>query len=423
MRCDVCDHEMVKWDRPPSRWRRELWVCTWCYAVTRIGTPDHEISRPGHCPWEIRWEAAWTDMLPDAGRHAYGYFHKTLCGIEKPDMTGSQFGMWGGGHRDECPDCTAAALAIDARWPEERRDGFRVDVPAAPRPRPEDDPGHVRPVDELGRPDIRLPQTLTSPNTRVLGARPPANAHPEDGFRRIGEGPAAVRLPAFWAGHGIGPYRPYDEQGRTFAWFQAYPLEMVPPLDEESFVGDFAWFGDIGDSLDHRTAVTDPIASDLARDGLSLPADFLALITRANLHRCLDREGGGAWTDVTGPLPSPVDPADRMVLFFRDQQSCIMWYLYLHHSGQAAVVCSDRDFTVEPGLRYGPDGEIVLPRREIFWTAPSVEIFAYRFLAEARLTLAIHEKQRAGELDPELLAYLAHYVPSSSSEGCGRMPR
>ncbi|MEU5476367.1 hypothetical protein [Streptomyces mirabilis] len=293
--------------------------------MTQIGTPDHEISRPGHCPWGIRWEAAWTDMLPDAGRHAYGYLHKPLCGIEKPDMTGSQFGMWGGGYRDECPDCTAAALAIDARWPEERRDGFRVDVPAAPRPRPEDDPGYVRPVNELGRPDIRLPQTLTSPKTRVLGARS--------------------------------------------------------------------------------------------------PADFLALINRANLHRCLDREGGGAWTDVTGPLPSPVDPADRMVPFFRDQQSRILWYLYLHHSGQAAVLCSDRDFTVEPGLRYGPDGEIVLPRREIFWTAPSVEIFAYRFLAEARLTLAIHEKQRAGELDPELLAHLAHYVPSSSSEGCGRMPR
>jgi hypothetical protein len=264
-------------------------------------------------------------MLPDAGRHAYGYFHKTLCGIEKPDMTGSQFGMWGGGYRDECPDRTAAALPST-------RGGPRNDVTASDwtsqrhlGPGPRDDPGYVRPVDELGRPDIRLPQTLTSPKTRVLGARS--------------------------------------------------------------------------------------------------PADFLALIDRANLHRCLDREGGGAWTDVTGPLPSPVDPADRMVPFFRDQQSRIMWYLYLHHSGQAAVVCSDRDFTVEPGLRYGPDGEIVLPRREIFWTAPSVEIFAYRFLAEARLTLAIHEKQRAGELDPELLAHLAHCVPSSSSEGCGRMPR
>ncbi|MEU2860219.1 hypothetical protein ACIQWL_35075 [Streptomyces mirabilis] len=92
--------------------------------MTQIGTPDHEISRSGHCPWEIRWEAAWTDMLPDAGRHAYGYFHKTLCGIEKPDMTGSQFGKWGGGYRDECPDCTAAALPST-------RGGPRNDVTAS----------------------------------------------------------------------------------------------------------------------------------------------------------------------------------------------------------------------------------------------------------------------------------------------------
>lgn len=411
MRCDVCEHTMAKWDLPPSRWCRELWVCTWCHAVTQFGTPDHEISRPEYCPWEIRWEAAWTDMLPDAARHAYGYVHGTLCGIEKPDMTGSQFGMWGRGP-DDCPDCTAAALAIDARWPEDRRDGFRVNVRAVPRPRPEDAAGYVRPVDELGRPDIRLPRTPMGPKTRVL-AGAPAHAPTEDGFRQIGDGPEAVRLPAFWVGHGIGPYRPYDRHGRTFAWFPAYPLETIPPLDEESFVGDFAWFGEAGEPLDHRTAVTDPIEADLAGDGLSLPADFVALITRANLHRCLDREGGGCWTDVTGPLPSPVDPADRMVLFFRDQQSCVMWYLYLHRGGQSGIVCSDRDFTREPGLRYGPDGEIVPPRSEIFWCAPSVEIFAYRFLAEARLSFAVRDKKRAGELDPELLAYLAHYVPDS----------
>jgi hypothetical protein len=126
---------------------------------------------------------------------------------------------------------TAAALAIDARWPEERRDGFRVSVPAVPQPRPEDDAGDVQPVDELGRLDIRLPQTSTRPETRVL-AGSPANAPAEDGFRQIGDGPEAVCLPAFWAGHGIEPYRSYDEQGRTFAWFQAYPLETVPPLDE-----------------------------------------------------------------------------------------------------------------------------------------------------------------------------------------------
>jgi hypothetical protein len=59
MRCDVCDHEMVKWDHPPTRWRRETWMCIWCYAFTEIGTPYYDILRPDHCPWDIRWEAAW----------------------------------------------------------------------------------------------------------------------------------------------------------------------------------------------------------------------------------------------------------------------------------------------------------------------------------------------------------------------------
>ncbi|MFJ7498053.1 hypothetical protein ACIQZB_44735 [Streptomyces sp. NPDC097727] len=172
MRCDVCDHEMAKWDVPPSRSCRELWTCTWCHAVTYVGTPEHEISRPWYSPWDLRWEAAWTDMLPDAHRHAYGYLHRTLCGIERPDMTGSQFGMWGD-RSDECPDCMAAALAIDARWPQERREGFRVSIPAAPRSRPEDDLDYVQPADELGRPDVQLPQTPASPRTRVLAGHRP----------------------------------------------------------------------------------------------------------------------------------------------------------------------------------------------------------------------------------------------------------
>lgn len=230
MRCDVCDHEMVKWDRPPSRWRRELWVCTWCYAVTQIGTPDHEISRPGHCPWEIRWEAAWTDMLPDAGRHAYGYFHKTLCGIEKPDMTGSQFGMWGGGHRDECPDCTAAALAIDARWPEERRVGFRVDVPAAPRPRPEDDPGYVRPVDELEQAGHPATADADEPeDARPWGSSPPRMHTPRTDS--VGSAKALLRCAFRPSGPGTGsaPTGRTTSKGALSHGFRLIPLRWFRP--------------------------------------------------------------------------------------------------------------------------------------------------------------------------------------------------
>ncbi|WP_344504918.1 hypothetical protein [Dactylosporangium maewongense] len=373
------------------------------------------MSRAIYQRWDLRWEAACTDMLADPRRHAYGLFRATLCGIERPDMTGSQFGMWGG-RPGECPACTAAARAIDARWPVQRRDVGDVFVDITPLPLPRDVPGHVSPPDELGLPDLRLPE-LPQRNGQVVPrpiraaddtGQPAGDAGDagdvDDGFRQVGAGAAAVRLEAFWPGVGLGQYRPYDRRQRTFAWFQAYPLHTLPRLDEASFTGDFSWFGDVGEPLDYRTAVTDPIAADLAADGLTLPADFVALITRANLHRLLDREGHHAcWTDVTGPLPSPVHPDDRMVLFLRDQQSCIVWYLYLHRDGGSCVVCSADDFTYEPGPHYGRD--------TVYWCAPTVGLFAYRFLIEARLATAIDEQRRAGDLDPELLAYLAHYVP------------
>lgn len=119
MRCDVCDHEMSRWDRPNES--PEYWLCPWCYAVTGFNVSAFKVCRPGYMPPDLRWEAAQTEMISDAGRHVYGYQRRTLCGIEKPDMTGSPFGMWGG-RPANCPGCVAAAKVIDARWPADRRD-------------------------------------------------------------------------------------------------------------------------------------------------------------------------------------------------------------------------------------------------------------------------------------------------------------
>ncbi|MEV0569838.1 hypothetical protein [Dactylosporangium sp. NPDC050588] len=171
---------MVWQEIPPQQWYREVWVCTWCYAFTLVGHVGSEMTRSMYHRWDQRWEAACTDMLPDPRRHAYGLFRATLCGIERPDMTGSQFGMWGGG-RDECPACTAAARTIDVRWPVERRDIGDVIVDITPLPLPRDVPGHVSPPDELGLADLRLPE-LPRRTGRVLprAAEPvPADArHP-----------------------------------------------------------------------------------------------------------------------------------------------------------------------------------------------------------------------------------------------------
>ncbi|MFJ1755022.1 hypothetical protein [Kitasatospora sp. NPDC088134] len=430
MSCDVCGRAMERWDVPPGRWWRECWECGWCRAkVTRHG-PGLTVSRQPYVPWDLRWERACSDLLPDAGRHAYSGRGRTLCGIERPDLAGSPYGGWGY-DAEECPDCRSEALAVDARWPAELRKGYGDLLAPPPEPDPLDDPDRVVPPDELGRPDLVLPAVAWSPRTRVLETRPTGRNGPDDGYRWIGDGPSALRLPARWFCYAGVPYPPADPWAHDPEDGFGRSFDLLPPLDEDSFTGDWSWFretdgrggrggtdgadgadgtGGIGEPLEHRTAVTDRIAAALAPDGLALPADFVALITRSRLHRCLDRAGGDR-TDVTGPLPSPLHPDDRLVPFLREGQSLYLQYLYLHRDGSSAVVGSTRDLTEEPVERYGPDGELVsVGPAELFWCAPSTEVFAYRYLAEETLRTAARERRRAGELDPEHLAHLAHYL-------------
>ena len=120
MQCDVCDREMIRWEGRPAG-AGEKWSCPWCYAITGFDEPPFKVCRPGYMPPDLRWEAASTEAMPDAVRHAYGYQRRTLCGIAEPDMHGSPFGMWPWATDDPCPDCTALAEIIDARWPIKRR--------------------------------------------------------------------------------------------------------------------------------------------------------------------------------------------------------------------------------------------------------------------------------------------------------------
>jgi hypothetical protein len=58
----------------------------------------------------------------------------------------------------------------------------------------------------------------------------------------------------------------------------------------------------------------------------------------------------GCWTDISQPLPSPVEPGAFLVRFLRDQQDCVIWYLYLRPSGETFVVHSHLDLRVRvPG--------------------------------------------------------------------------
>jgi hypothetical protein len=120
----------------------------------------------------------------------------------------------------------------------------------------------------------------------------------------------------------------------------------------------------------------------------------------------------GGWTDISEPLPSPVEPGAFLVRFLRDQQDCVIWYLYLRPSGEAFVVHSHLDY--EDEARRGGAQTDLGPAQEqmtaILWCAPSFEEFAYRFWVENRLWRAV----RAGDLsqlEPRLRDYLRHYAP------------
>jgi len=128
--------------------------------------------------------------------------------------------------------------------------------------------------------------------------------------------------------------------------------------------------------------------------------------------------GTCCWTSLSTPLPSPIEPDARMVRFFRDQQDCVLWYLYLRPTGDSFIVHSYRDLEWEAEVRSSGDTDEIEslpdfendPDYEIFWCAPTVEIFAYRFWTESVLLLALNGEQPIEDLDEAQLANLDHYA-------------
>nr|BEK63591.1 hypothetical protein KPHV_08180 [Kitasatospora purpeofusca] len=151
-------------------------------------------------------------------------------------------------------------------------------------------------------------------------------------------------------------------------------------------------------------------------EDLSLPQDFVTFCTSSNLRGSLDSVSvTGCWISLSAPLPSPVETGAFLVRFFRDQQDCVFWYLYLRPSGEVFVVNSSLDYEFEYEARdsddYQPESDLddpVAQEAEILWCAPSFEHFAYRFWLENRLWRAVNGRSDE-PLDAELKEYLDHY--------------
>ncbi|MFF9130244.1 hypothetical protein [Streptomyces sp. NPDC014806] len=167
-------------------------------------------------------------------------------------------------------------------------------------------------------------------------------------------------------------------------------------------------------------AMLDGLAKALEGGGLTLPQDFVTFQTDAEMRYSLDDVSvTGCWTNLSEPLPSPVEPGAFLVRFLRDQQDCVIWYLYLRPSSDAFVVHSHLDYEYEYEARRGGEetwtdlDDVEEQRAAILWCAPSFEEFAHRFWIENRLWRVLNDGDPSG-LDPESRDYLRHYAPSGS---------
>lgn len=239
-----------------------------------------------------------------------------------------------------------------------------------------------------------------------------------------GAGLPATGFAARWCGTGLGAYR---ARSGTYTY---YPYETLPPLDSIPFAGAFQWCGGTGATVPEQVAAMGRLADDLAARNLSLPQDFVTFQSDSKLRFSLaEVSATGCYTSISAPLPSPTEPGAFLVRFLRDQQDCVLWYLYLRPSGEAFVVHSSVDYEYEyraraDGAETGTDlDDPEEQRAAIFRCAPSFEEFACRFWIENRLWYALSDGGPS-ELEDALVSdYLRHYAPSSGAPARQRRDR
>ncbi|MEU7553002.1 hypothetical protein AB0B01_11755 [Streptomyces sp. NPDC044571] len=222
-----------------------------------------------------------------------------------------------------------------------------------------------------------------------------------------------VQFTSGWCASDLGSYRPCEFT------YEVYPLESLPVVDSARLDGGFGWLGgpDAPDEQPsgHRDRLA-AIQAELAAIGLHLPEDFRTFYGSERLCRGLDEVSVTAcWSDVSDPLPSPAEDGARLIRFLRDQQDCVIWYLYLRPSGETFVVCSH----LELESAYAEVGEEHLDAlraaaaASLVRCATTFEEFAYRFVAENELWMHLNESNQDGTLAPHLQEYLDHYAAAA----------
>ncbi|MFD8580709.1 hypothetical protein ACFV1H_35875 [Streptomyces virginiae] len=222
---------------------------------------------------------------------------------------------------------------------------------------------------------------------------------------------AAVSFPTGWCATDLGRLRP------CASTYEVYPLESLPPLEAAHLDDGFAWLGGTGGPRSEHTEHLAAVQRELAGAGLALPEGFAAFYGSEHLSRAFDEVSVTAcWSHLSGPLHSPAEEGARLVRFLRDQQDCVIWYLYLRPSGEAFVVFSHLELESAGWWAQGePTAEVrAAVASSLMRCADTFEEFAYRFVVENELWMQAHSAGDESPLAPRLQTYADHYASAAS---------
>ncbi|MFH9795157.1 hypothetical protein [Streptomyces virginiae] len=222
---------------------------------------------------------------------------------------------------------------------------------------------------------------------------------------------AAVSFPTGWCATDLGSLRPCAYT------YEVYPLESLPPLEAAHLGDGFDWLGGAGGPRSAHAEHLAAMERELAEAGLSLPEGFAAFYGSEHLSRAFDEVSVTAcWSHLSGPLPSPAEEGARLVRFLRDQQDCVIWYLYLRPSGEAFVVFSHLELESAGWWAEGEPTEEVRAAvaSSLMRCADTFEEFAYRFVVENELWMRANSAGAESPLAPRLQEYADHYACAAS---------
>ena len=176
------------------------------------------------------------------------------------------------------------------------------------------------------------------------------------------------------------------------------PYDKLPAIEQNRFDGSFGWLpplanGDLALDFDEarvdQPLQLDSLRAEAKRLGLTIPDSFTKFITTPEIYRRVPT-CTACYLDLSERLlEPPVNAPGRFLRFLNDQQTCVLWYLYLRPDGEHAVVAGTPEW---PDDAEGETLDDVVTLEDLVFCAPDFEGFVYRFWMENTILYALFEE-------------------------------